>query len=194
MFRTFARFKAQSSSTSPFALTVTILGFLVPGILLPSTAQAGQLGGQSYFDHSPRLIRSAASIKAVRTSSSYEFTIAVPQDAGAALQTVKVVQERNLDRVQFQIANSSAFLGDSLAGGRAAPLAAVGGEMPKDTNEATLTFNPPIQPGQTVTVVLDAQANPWNGGIYLFGITAYPEGNQTSGLFLGFGRIQIQDY
>ena len=53
----------------------------------------------------------------------------------------------------------------------------MGGEKPKNDSEATVTFNPPIQPGQTVTVALDATANPWYGGVYLFGVTAYPEGN-----------------
>ncbi len=171
-----------------------MLSFWIPDILIPAAAKAGQFEGQSYFDHSPQLIRSATSNRAAHTPATYEFTIRVPKDAGAALQTVKVVQEKGLDNVHFVIANSSAFLGDSLAGGSPISLAAVGGEMPRDVSEATVTFNPPIQPGETVTVALDAQLNPFNGGIYLFGVTAYPEGNQSAGLFLGFGRIQLQSY
>ena len=159
-----------------------------------STATAEQVGGRSYFDHAPRLTRSAVSNYTPLNPSTYQFTISVPSDAGAALQTVKIVQEPNLDRVHFNVANSSAFLGNSFAGGQSVPLAALGGDLPQDATEATVTFNPPIQPGQTVTVVLDASKNPWLGGSYLFGVTAYPEGNQNSGLFLGFGRIQFPIY
>lgn len=188
MFRERHCFKARARLVSLCVISVVTLG------LMPFTARAGQVGGRGYFDHSPRLIRSATSNITAHTPATYEFTITVPQDAGAALQTVKVVQEQNLDHIHFDTTNSSAFLGDSFAGGRAIPLAAIGGEMPKDASEAIVTFNPPIHPGQTVTVALDATANPWLGGVYLFGVTAYPEGDQSSGLFLGFGRIQLQNY
>ncbi len=188
MLRKLSCSRARSSSISLLAVSVIVLS------LSPSTAKAGQLGEQSYFDHSPHLIRSATSNDAAHNPATYEFTIALPADAGAPLQTVKIVQEQNLDHVHFDVARSSAFLGDSFAGGQSVPLAAIGGEMPKNDSEATVTFNPPIQPGQTVTVALDATANPWQGGVYLFGVTAYPEGNQASGTFLGFGRIHFQTY
>lgn len=179
---------ARSLCVPAFTIGVVTFG------LLSAPARAGQLQGQGFFDHAPRLIRSAASYVMSHTPATYEFTISVPSDAGAALQTVKIVQEQNIDRVRFDSTHSSAFLGDSFAGGPSAPLAAIGGEMPKDRSEAVVMFNPPIQPGQTVTVALNATMNPWNGGVYLFGVTAYPEGDQTSGLFLGFGRIYLQSY
>lgn len=156
-----------------------------------SPAMAGQSGAQGYFDHAPSLSASRASSYAPNNPALYEFTIMVPSNAGAALQSIKVVQDPNLDRVHFDPNRSQAFLG-STAQGQPLPLAAIGGEFPKDASEAIVTFNPPIQPGQTVTVALDATANPWYSGVYLFGVTAYPEGNQTSGLFLGYGRIQFQ--
>lgn len=179
---------ARSRFVSLFTLSAVLFS------LLPLAAKAGQIGGRSYFDHSPHLLRAAASNVVAHTPSAYEFTIHVPSDAGAALQTVKIAQEQNLDRVSFDPTQSRAFLGDHLARGQSVSLAAIGGERPENRNETTVTFNPPIQPGQTVTVVLDATANPWTGGVYLFGVTAYPEGDQSSGLFLGYGRIHLQSY
>ncbi len=56
-----------------------------------------------------------------------------------------------------------------------------------------IAFDPPIAPGQTVTVSLQADRNPLQGGVYLFGVTAFPMGESNSGLFLGYGRVNIFD-
>ncbi len=188
MLRTLSLLKARSRFVSLLAMSAVLLG------VLPSTSRAGQIEGRSYFDHSPRLVRTVASNVLADASATYQFTIRIPVDAGAALQTVRIVQEQNLDRISFDSTHSRAFLGDNIAGGQSVSLAAIGGDLPKPQNETTVTFNPPIQPGQTVTVALDATANPWHGGVYLFGVTAYPEGDQSSGLFLGYGRVHLQSY
>jgi hypothetical protein len=33
--------------------------------------------------------------------------------------------------------------------------------------------------------------NPIGGGVYLFGVTAYPMGDHSSGMFLGYGRFHL---
>jgi hypothetical protein len=172
-----------------------LMGVLLPSSLLASAAVAQQLNNdRSFFDHAPRLIRTAASFQDVYTPSTYQFTIKVPEDAGANLQAVRIVQDnRNLGAVNFDISQSSAFLGETFAGGPAVSLASIGGTQPTDSNEVTVAFNPPIAPGQTVTVALQADRNPWQGGVYLFGVTAYPIGENSPGLFLGYGRINIYD-
>jgi acyl dehydratase len=67
-------------------------------------------------------------------------------------------------------------------------------ENASDTPPGTTTvvFEQPVQPGTTVTVAVDAKANPGFGGIYEFGVTAYPEGDQVVSQFLGYGRIAFQ--
>lgn len=167
------------------------IAFLIPSFLISSAAIAGQIGERSYFDHAPRLIRSALNPLIPDTPGTYEFTVTVPENAGAPLQAIRIVQERSISSVPFSIADSSAFLGNRFAQGSRVAIAPVGGQMSKDSNEATLMFNPPIQPGQTVTVALEAKRNPHESGPYLFGVTAYPEGELNHGLFLGFGRFQI---
>nr|WP_199755917.1 DUF2808 domain-containing protein [Chroococcidiopsis cubana] len=47
-----------------------------------------------------------------------------------------------------------------------------------------------MSPGTTVTVALRAKRNP-SGGIYLFGVTAFPTGEKSSGQFLGYGRLHF---
>ncbi len=165
------------------------LGVLVPSSLVVTSANAGQLGGQSYFDHAPRLTGTAASFAEAYTPSNYEFTVRVPEDAGASLQAIKLVQEKNIETLPLNVGQSYASLGD---GGAAVSLAAIGGET--IPGEATFVFNPPIVPGQTVTVSLKVERNPALGGVYQYGVTAYPSGNSNSGLFLGIGRFNLYNY
>ena len=70
------------------------------------------------------------------------------------------------------------------------PLASIGGEQPNKPGEATIAFDPPVSPGTTVTVALRAKRNP-SGGVYLFGVTAFPAGERSWGQFLGYGRLHF---
>ncbi len=168
------------------------IGVLVANLVPIAPALAGQLSdGRSYFDHGPELVRSAASFTSAESPSIYQFTITVPQNAGSALESVQIVQEPNVEVVAIDDHETKAFLGNSFAGGVPLLLASVGGPMPKGSNEVDVQFNPPIQPGQTVTVSLDVKHNPIGGGVYLFGVTAYPMGDHSSGMFLGYGRFHL---
>jgi hypothetical protein len=147
--------------------------------------------GQVAFNNPPNLIRAATSSSNPNTPATYHFTLSVPKDAGEPLQAVKIVQRQNVDTVAFDMNRSRAFKGDSFAGGPALSLASIGGEAPANPGEAMVVFDPPVSPGSTVTVALKAKHNPWRGGVYLFGVTAYPAGENGIGQFLGYGRIQF---
>jgi len=69
------------------------------------------------------------------------------------------------------------------------PLMPIGGAA--KPGEITVVFEQPVQPGNTVTVAIAAKANPNFGGSYEFGVTAYPVGDNSMGLFLGYGRINF---
>lgn len=150
-----------------------------------STEQARQ----TFFNYPPRLIRAAASQVGRDTPSTYEFTLTVPKDAGQPLKAVKITQAKNLETVNFEVSDSKAFIGKRFAAGPEIQLASIGGDQPSTPGEVTIVFDRPVQPGTTVTVALAAQANPNWGGVYLFGVTAYPAGDNGLGQFLGYGRI-----
>lgn len=59
------------------------------------------------------------------------------------------------------------------------------------SGETTVIFETPVEPGNTVLIAIKPQRNPSTGGVYLFGVTAYPTGENSSGLYLGSGRIRI---
>jgi Protein of unknown function (DUF2808) len=169
----------------------------LPVVFLGAPARAdGETGARhSVFVHSPHLIRSAVSNAAVYTPASYEFTVQVPENAGAPLQALRIIQEPNSETIGFDLTQNRAFEGDSFAGGPSVSLAAIGGAMPpSQANEVTVVFDPPVVPGKTVTVTLESPRNPSLSNVYLFGVTAYPAGDNSPGLFLGYGRINLEGH
>ncbi|NER36792.1 MAG: DUF2808 domain-containing protein [Oscillatoria sp. SIO1A7] len=142
------------------------------------------------FETAPRLIRSAASSSTSNAPASYHFTVTVPENAGESLQAVKIVQQPGVQKIEFNMNRSQAFIGDSFAGGPNLSLASTGG-LPSAKGEVTIVFDSPVPPGSTVTVSVRVKENPRFGGVYLFGVTAYPEGNNIDGHFLGYGRLHF---
>ncbi len=135
----------------------------------------------------PRLVSFNANSTAAGFPTTYELTLQLPATAGHALQAIKVTQAKNLDTVSFQMNDSQAML----ASGAIAPLASIGG--PEQPGDAAIVFDPPIAPGETITVELPVKTNPDSGGIYLFGVTAFPEGENVLGQFLGYGRLHFNN-
>lgn len=172
-----------------------VVGSLALAILLPnsfSSANAFDLGdGRRVFENSPILIRSAASFSSANSPSTYQFTIKVPEDAQEALKAVTISPKENAKNINFDLSKNEAFMGDSLAGGADLALANIGGSQINDSNEVTFVFDEAVEPGNTVTVSLKAKRNPSFGGVYLFGVTAFPEGENSPGLYLGSGRLHF---
>jgi|688.fasta_scaffold04448_2 hypothetical protein len=69
------------------------------------------------------------------------------------------------------------------------------GEVKEDPASQTLTlqFNPPLPPGQTITVALAPHRNPRYAGVYLFGVQAYPIGENPQPSFIGYARLSFYE-
>jgi hypothetical protein len=158
--------------------------------MLQPVSQSSLSNGKTFFSHPPRLVRVNASQKEAYAPSTYEFTLTLPSDAGQPLKAVRIAQERNLETVKFDISRSKAFVGERFAAGPEIPLASMGGAQPAP-GEATIVFDQPVQPGSTVTVAFEAEANPGLGGVYEFGVTAFPDGENGLGQSLGLGRLNL---
>ena len=75
------------------------------------------------------------------------------------------------------------------------PICDYPGQWNQETNSMTITFNPPISPGTTITVGLKPFQNPSVAGTYLFGVTVFPEGAIAQSMYLGVGRLHFyKDY
>lgn len=140
--------------------------------------------GRVAFNRPPSITNVEASFDSARVSNpTYTFKLTVPAEAGEPLQALEIVQRDNAEAVQFKPQKSRAFVN-----GSAIAVTASGTETP---GTIRLVFDTPIQPGETVTVDVNPKRNPTYGGVYLFGVTAYPEGEAGIGQFIGHGRIHI---
>ena len=172
---------------SLLAIAITVIG--VSFLNLQPTEAVELPNEQTAFVRSLRLTRAATSFLGKNNSAAtYQFTIEVPGDAGEALKSIKIVQRNGSKKVVFQDNKSRALKGNSLSSA-SIPLAAVRGDS--KPGEVTLVFDTPVEPGKTVTIAVKPKRNPSRGGVYLFGITAYPTGDNSPGLYLGSGRIHI---
>ena len=162
------------------ALTATLSG-------LALSAQAVQLAdGTVYFTQPPFLIKAVTTLKGVDMwGSTYYFTLNVPSTAGEPLQKVTIAQKQGAEDIKYELKQTEAFEGRGH--GQKFTL----GEVTKErkTGVVSVTFNPPIPPGKTVTLGLHPDRNPRFEGVYLFGVTAFPPGEKAHGQFLGFGRL-----
>lgn len=172
--------------------TTAALGVVGLGI----AAQAVQLSdGTVSFEQPPRLIDSAIREQSVSDNNvKYFFHLSVPNNAGEALQRVEIVQQHgNLftREIDFEAEESIAYVGHRRSIGEELRIGL--SDFDDDTNTIVLTFDPPIPPGTDLTIRLNAERNPRRAGVYLLGVTAYPEGEAARGQFLGFGRFNIFD-
>ncbi|AKG24540.1 hypothetical protein IJ00_09240 [Calothrix sp. 336/3] len=137
------------------------------------------------FVQSPKLV--SATTPYTDTSiwgATYYFTVEIPTGAKQPLQKLTFNQTAGVDTIEFDHQNTIAWEGTSKNQGKKLAVTV--------TKERTLTvsFDRAIAPGSTVTIGLRPYKNPMAGGIYLFGVTAFPP-EQTTGEFLGFGRLQF---
>lgn len=171
------------------------------GIALATTAiggvaevtQAVQLrDGTVYFVQPPELVEATTTFKDINVwGATYYFTLNLPQTAGEPLQRVTINQHDGTSDIRFDLKDSRAFVGTRDRKGTKLKLGEVTRE--KDTKTVFVTFDPPVPPGKTITIGLRPVKNPMFSGIYLFGVTAFPQGEKSHGQFLGFGRLHFYD-
>lgn len=188
--------QSVSTATTKYDFIIKQFGLKteVPQAIQPEAkteSTAIRQAGQTFFSHPPTLIRATSFQIGANIPSTYEFTLTVPQDAGQPLKAVTITQVENVETVNFDVSNSKAYIGRQLTTSSGIRLASVGGNQPANLAEATIVFDRPVQPGNTVTIALAAENNPHQSGVYLFGVTAYPDGKNGLGQFLGYGRIHF---
>jgi hypothetical protein len=153
----------------------TLLGMtcsLFVGLSIVNTQinQAVQLSdGLVYFIEPPNLISAKTSTNSVNyLQPTYYFTINIPENAGESLQKVVINQQEGVDNIISDIADTYAFLGVHDQKKARLTLAAITKEAKKRT--VSITFNPPVSPGQKVTIALIPVSNPRISGVYMFGV------------------------
>lgn len=115
--------------------------------------------------------------------SQYLFTFDFPADAVEPLEKLVFEQVEGADYPRYQSGDSYAFKAES---GERLSLSAV--EDNSDERNITVVFDPPVDPGEQVTVALSAR-NP-RDGIYIYQLTAFPVGASV-GQYAGVERLNF---
>ncbi|MGD1912903.1 MAG: DUF2808 domain-containing protein [Rivularia sp. (in: cyanobacteria)] len=158
--------------------------------LIVRTARSVELqDGKVYFRQPPRLLKAVTTFDSVNVwSATYYFTVKLPTYAGEPLQKITINQHSGLDDINFDLRDSFAMIGVRK---REKEKLKVEITSKPSAKTVTLIFNPPVSPGKTITIALKPTKNPAAEGIYLFGVTAFPAGEQSHGQFLGYGRLHF---
>ncbi|WP_392478994.1 DUF2808 domain-containing protein [Nostoc sp. C110] len=172
-----------------FGITLS-LAIGIGGVTLPVTEAVQLRDGTVYFVQPPKLVNARTTYKDVNVwGGTYYFTIKLPENAGESLQKVTIAQREGTENIRYNLNDTRAFVGTSERKEFRLTLGPVTDE--RDTRTVTVNFEPPVTPGQTVTIALRPVSNPSFSGVYLLGVTAFPVGEKSHGQFLGFGRFQF---
>lgn len=169
-----------------------MVGLALGGLAVGVTPQALAVtfGGSTHFAGVPRLVSATTTQKQARTwGGRYYFTVAVPEDASEPLGKLVIQQDEGGSRLgRFDLEDTVAFQAEN----RQVRFAIASVEQDREERNITVTFEPGIEPGQTVQLGLQPLRTP-SAGVYLWGVTAFPEGESPSGQFLGYGRLHFYD-
>ena len=171
--------------------SVALIVVIVACGLGSRTVRGVQLSdGTVYFVQPPRLVSARTTFNQVGMwSSTYYFTISMPDNAGEPLYRVAIALRDKFDFPKFYLEETTAFEGTWRRRGQ--PFALTNLTRDKETQTLSITFDPPVPPGTTLTIGLHPVRNPRYPGVYLFGVTAFPPGEKSHGQFLGFGRLHF---
>ena len=157
-------------------------------INLPSKAVKAP-DGTVAFESGIALVDAYATFNGVRVRQArYYFDLELPEDLGEPLKRVVIKQRTGGDEIDFKPGKTTAYIGDHR--NKEEPLE-VTAFVDETTAGITVEFDQPIPPGNSLTVGIKPRRNPDYGGVYLFGVTAYPPGDKPVGLYLGPGRLHF---
>ena len=145
--------------------------------------------GKVAFEKSPLLTNTYTTFNSVRVrQAKYYFNLELPADIGESLKKVVINQRKGADTIKFRLDETKAYFGTHRDRQEELGLQVSQDEV---TKAITVIFNKPISPGSQITIRLKPIKNPDFGGVYLFGVTAFPTGEKPQGLYLGAGRLQF---
>ena len=169
--------------------------------LLISPVEAVQLrDGKTYFVQLPIFLDAEATVNSINARSvTYYFAIALPKNMGEPLQKLEFFQTEGFESVDFIHNDTVAYLqkpsGDRVAIFSKTELLSNQDQPNQDRKKITVTFDPPIPANNELNskliVGLRPVRNPRYDGVYLFGVTAFPQGDRPNSQFLGYGRLNF---
>lgn len=176
---------------NPVIKTLTALATIATlnGLGLTPVQGIQLANGRVFFDKVPRLEDAATTSSSTRVSGAkYYFEVEIPPEAGEPLKQIQIQQKEGFDRVDFNLRRTRAFLNK-----RRGPEVEIDFVEVDEDNRITVVFTEAIAPGNKLILALRPDWNPDTGGVYLFGVTALPEGEIVHPQFLGYGRLHFYE-
>ena len=145
--------------------------------------------GTVAFEAGLLLVDAYTTFSGVRVRQArYYFDLELPDDIGEPLQKVVINQRSGGDEIKFNPEKTRVYLGNHRDKEDAIEAITTKNEA---TEAITVQFDQPISPGNSITIGLKPRSNPDYGGVYLFGVTAFPRGEKARGMYLGAGRLHF---
>ncbi|NEP00835.1 MAG: DUF2808 domain-containing protein [Symploca sp. SIO2E9] len=168
-------------------LSASIWGIAAPGVMAIELSD-----GTVWFEKSPRLIKISSTYSQIYLrGSTYYFTLELPQDVGEQLGKVVINQRQGFEDIRFKLEDTRAFVGTN--GERGESLTIEETTQDEQTGAIAVKFGQAVDPGKTVTVGLRPIRNPITSGAYVFGVTAFPAGEKSHGIYLGSRSLRFTE-
>lgn len=159
---------------------------LLDGQLLPTTGTAFAQATSGEEPELLRLVDTRVTNKWQYRDTDYLFKINVPTDSVAPLQAITFVQVEGADYPSYSARKSYVFEG----GDRNQRISSGSVVDDGDDRTVTVTFDPPLQSGREITVVLNAFRNP-RDGTYIYQVAGLPIGENSRPRRLGTARLNF---
>ncbi|MGK7908721.1 MAG: DUF2808 domain-containing protein [Synechococcus sp.] len=126
-------------------------------------------------------------------NATYRFTIAMPANAGETLDYVEIVPFSVPETIDFRLPDVSAYEGGGVRRGNPIPVTGVSLDRDSATKAGAVgvLFDPPLEPGETATIVLKSIRNPRFSGSFAYEVTAYPHPDVGVSHRMGLARFSI---
>jgi hypothetical protein len=170
-------------------LPLVILNAIASSLVATAAFSQPQSSEPTFFTGSPpSLVNTGSPENSVNwPSARYYYTFQLPSDSPESLGKVTFAPQPSGEPIVFDLANTTAFQGTQNQQGKSL---SVQTSQAKD-GTISVQFNPPVPPGTTFTVSLQAVQNPSEGGVYQFTVQGFPAGVNPTGFDLGVGRFAI---
>ncbi|MBL1209742.1 DUF2808 domain-containing protein [Geminocystis sp. GBBB08] len=166
------------------------LFYLFVGLSLPPRVYGQDNGNPTFFTGQPPVFVGVHTPDSTIAwpNAHYYFTFTLPPNAGESIGQVTIQQQQSPEMIALNVANTYAFIGTQ--GNKGQGLTTQASSLSQGTG-VNVIFNPPVPPGTTFTVRLEAFRNPGLDTTYLYNVTVFPSGSNPTAFPIGVGQLSF---
>ena len=158
---------------NPLPMRFLSATLIAAALISTSSVEAVEINGQTSFVAVPTKAKlTNYRWYAFQGAAVYYLTLELPEDAGTDLGGINLEQIQGQNAFSYGAVPVKAFIGTPRHQGSALDVEA---EFSDDSRSVDVKFLSAVNPGDTVTIALQAGVNP-PAGFYTFSVTAIPAG------------------